>query len=200
MTIKPGAIGEGLRRRLSRRFNREADHASHDGDGVAGSRQSSSKSAWAAGFAWAVSLSFIFVGFVPFAWWHPYCDRMDDGPGYFAYGLPFPFRAFSGVSSLEYNFLPFAYLLNLVLMTALFLPTTILVARKVRAVSRIGAYSLATVGTLLVVVFVWANAWAISIHLLVPSQTLNSSDDEYFSYRPWVVMRALGHHACDDYH
>jgi hypothetical protein len=79
---------------------------------VAGSRQPSSKSAQAAGFAWAVSLGFIVVEFVPFAWWHPYCDRMDDGPGYFAYGLPFPFRAFSGVSSLEYNFLPFVYLLD----------------------------------------------------------------------------------------
>ena len=200
MTIKPGAIGEGLRRRLSRRFNREADHASHVGDSVAGSRQSSSKSAWAAGLAWAVSFSFIFVEFLPFGWWHPYCDRMDDGPGYFAYGLPLPFRAFSGVSSLEYNFLPFAYLLNLVLMTALFLPTTILVARKVRAVSRIGAYSLATVGTLLVVVFVWANAWAISIHLLIPPQSLDSIGDRHFSYRPWIVMRVLGHHACDDYH
>ena len=157
-------------------------------------------SVWAAGFAWAVSLSFIFVGFVPFAWWHPYCDRVDDGPGYFAYGLPFPFRAFGGVSSLEYNFLPFAYLLDLVLMTALFLPIILVVARKVRAMSRIGAYALATVGTLLVVVVVWINAWAISIHLLIPSQTLDSIGDRYFSYRPWIVMRVSGHHACDDNH
>jgi hypothetical protein len=199
MTIKPGAIGQGLRRRLSRRFNREADGASDDGDGVAESRQSSSKSAWAAGFAWAVSLSFILVAFVPFAWWHPYCDRMDDGPGYFGYGLPFPFRAFSGVSSLEYNFLPFVYLLDLVLMTALFLPRTIFVARKVEAMSRIGAYSLATVGTLLVVILVWINALAISSHWVIPSQTLDSVGDKYFSYRPWIVMRALGRHACDDY-
>src|SRR5215510_9147032 len=92
----------------------------------------SSKFVWAGGLAWAVSLSFILVGLVPFAWWHPYCDRMDDGPGYFAYGLPFPFRAFGGVSSLEYDFLPFAYLLDLVLVTALCVPTTIRVARKVR--------------------------------------------------------------------
>jgi hypothetical protein len=70
----------------------DIDHAQGDH----GSRQSSSKSACAAGLAWAVSLSFIFVEFV-LAWWHPYCDRMDDGPGYFGYGLPFPFRAFSGV-------------------------------------------------------------------------------------------------------
>jgi hypothetical protein len=74
---------------------------------------------------------------------------MDDGPGYFGYGLPFPFRAFSGVSSLEYNFLPFVYLLDLVLMTALFLPKTILVARKVRACQG-RCIPLATVGTLLV--------------------------------------------------
>src|SRR5262249_17008174 len=109
------------------------------------------------------------------------------------------FRAFGGVSSLEYDFLPFAYLLDLVLMTVLFLPATLFVARKVRAMSRIGACALATVGTLLVVALVWINAWAISIHLLIPSQTLNSSD-KYFWYRPWIVMRALGHRACDDYH
>jgi len=199
MTIKPGAIGNGLRRLLPRRFNREADGAS-DGDGVAAFGQSSLNYAWAAGFAWAVSLSFIVVEFLPFAWWHPYCDNMDDGPGYFAYGLPFPFRAFSGVSSLEYNFLPLVYLLDLVLMTALFLPTTIRVARKVRAMSRIGAYSLATVGTLLVAVLVWINAWAISDHWVIPSQTLDSTGDKYFSYGPWVVKRASGHHACDDYH
>jgi hypothetical protein len=166
---------------------------------MAGSGQSSSKSAWVAGFAWAVSLSFILVAFVRFAWWHPYCDKMDDGPGYFGYGLPFPFRAFSGVSSLEYNFLPSVYLLDLVLMTALFLRATIPVARKVRALSRIGAYSLATVGTLLVVVLVWINAWAISNHWVIPSQTLDSVGDKYFSYRPWVYMRILGHHACDDH-
>jgi len=153
---------------------------------------------WAAGFAWAVSLSFIFVELVPFTWWHPYCDRMDDGPGYFAYGLPFPFRAFSGVSSLEYNFLPFVYLLDLVLMMALLLPRTIFVARKVRAISRVGGYSLATVGTLLVVVLVWINALAISSNWVIPSQTLDSVGDKYFSYRPWVVMRVLGHHPCDD--
>ena len=163
------------------------------------SRQSFSKSVWAAGLAWAVSLSFILVAFVPFAWWHPYCDRMDDGPGYFGYGLPFPFRAFSGVSSLEYNFLPSVYLLDLVLMMALFLPKTILVARKVRAMSRFGAYSLATVGTLLVVVLVWINAWAISNHWVIPSQALDSTGDKYFSYRPWIVMRVSGHHACDDH-
>jgi hypothetical protein len=158
------------------------------------------RAAWATGLVWAVSLSFIFVEFVPLAWWHPYCDKMDDGPGYFAYGLPFPFRAFSGVSSLEYNVLPFVYLLDLVLMTALFLPKIILVARKVRTMSRIGAYSLATVGTLLVAVLVWINAWAISNHWVVPSQTLDSTGDKYFSYRPWIVMRVLGrHHACDDY-
>ena len=154
---------------------------------------------WAAGLAWAVSLSFILVALVPFAWWHPYCDRMDDGPGYFGYGLPFPFRAFSGVSSLEYNFLPWVYLLDLVLITALFLPKTILVARKVRAMSRLAAYSLATVGILLVAVLVWINAWAISNQLWIPSQTLDSTGDKYFSYRPWLVMRVSGHHACDDY-
>jgi hypothetical protein len=154
--------------------------------------------AWAAGLAWAVSLSFIFVEFIPFAWWHPYCDRMDDGPGYFGYGLPFPFRAFSGVSSLEYNFLPFVYLLDLVLITALLLPRTVVVARKVEAMSRIGAYSLATVGTLLVVVLVWINAWAISDHWVIPSQALDSTGDKYSSYRPWIVMRGSGHHACDD--
>jgi hypothetical protein len=147
-----------------------------------------------------LSLSFIVVEFVPFAWWHPYCDRMDDGPGYFAYGLPFPFRAFSGVSSLEYNFLPFVYLLDLVLMIALFLPKTLLVARKVRALSRIGTYSLATVGMLLVVTLVWINAQALSNHWVIPSQTLDSTGDKYFSYRPWVAMRVLGrHHACDDH-
>ena len=170
-----------------------------NGIGVAGSRQSSSKSAWVAGFAWAMSLSFIFVEFVPFAWWHPYCDRMDDGPGYFGYGLPFPFRAFSGVSSLEHNFLPFVYLLDLVVMMALLLPKTVLVARKTRAMSRIGAYSLAMVGALLVVVLVWINAWAILSNGVIPSQTLDSTGDKYFSYRPWVLMRVLGHHACDDY-
>jgi hypothetical protein len=125
---------------------------------------------------------------------------MDDGPGYFAYGLPFPFRAFSGVSSLEYNFLPLTYLLDLVLMTALFLRAAIPVARKVRAMSRFGAYSLAMVGTLLVVVLVWINAWAISNHWVIPSQTLDSVGDKYFSYRPWIVKRVLGHHACDDNH
>jgi hypothetical protein len=167
---------------------------------MAGSGQSSSKSAWVASFVWAVSLSFIFVEFVPFAWWHPYCDRMDDGPGYFAYGLPFPFRAFSGVSSLEYNFLPFVYVLDLVLMTALFLRAAIPVARKVRAMSRFAAYSLATVGTLLFVVLVWINAQAISNHWVIPSQTLDSTGDKYFSYRPWIVMRVLGrHHTCDDH-
>jgi len=167
-----------------------------NGNGGAGPRRSASKSWWAAGLAWAVWLSFIFVEFVPLAWWHPYCDRMDDGPGYFGYGLPFPFRAFSGVSSLEYNFLPFVYLLDLVLMMVLFLPKTILMARKVREMSRIGAYWLATVGALLVVILAWINALAISSNWVIPSQTLDSVGDKYFSYRPWVAMRLLSRVKC----
>jgi hypothetical protein len=103
------------------------------------------------------------------------------------------------VSSLEYNFLPFVYLLDLVLMMVLFLPRTLFVARKVRAISRIGAYSVATVGTLLVAVLVWINAWAMLSNWVIPSQTLDSVGEKYFSYRPWIVMRVSGHHACDDY-
>ena len=63
-----------------------------------------------------------------------------------------------------------------------------------------GALSSLARESLLVVVLVWINAWAISNHWVIPSQTLDSVGDKYFSYRPWVWMRVSGHHACDDYH
>ena len=64
-------------------------------------------------------------------WSFPYCSSLADGPASAVFGMPLPYIQYSGVSSLEYDFMPLMYVLDLLLLLAITWPITARVLRKV---------------------------------------------------------------------
>lgn len=54
-------------------------------------------------------------------WSFPYCNDQSDGPAWAVFGAPIPYERFAG-NSLEYNFVPLFYLLNVIVAFAIALP------------------------------------------------------------------------------
>lgn len=51
-------------------------------------------------------------------WSFPYCHNAEDGPLSAVFGFPLPYTRWSGVSSMEYDFVPYFYLLNVLIYAA----------------------------------------------------------------------------------
>jgi hypothetical protein len=54
-------------------------------------------------------------------WSFPYCNDQSDGPGWAIFGAPIPYERFAG-NSLEYNFVPLFYIVNVLVAFAIALP------------------------------------------------------------------------------
>lgn len=61
-------------------------------------------------------------GLVTIEWSYPYCLSQTDGPAYAAYGMPLPYWMWNGVVSLEHDFMPHAYILNVIVLCLLTFP------------------------------------------------------------------------------
>ena len=61
-------------------------------------------------------------GLVTIEWSYPYCLSQTDGPAYAAHGMPFPYWMWNGVVSLEHDFMPIAYILNVIVLSLLMFP------------------------------------------------------------------------------
>jgi hypothetical protein len=142
---------------------------------------------------WAGAFALLWT-MTPFVrWWHPYCDRQEDGPGYFAWGFPLPWGEPTGVSSLEFTWQPLALALDVLLMGAAFhlvfrwaMPR--LYARRparLRMVALLG-------GLMLLVMSAWFGLWLSQAG--IASATLGA--EGYRSYRPYRLAAAQGHRAC----
>ncbi|MDQ1590723.1 MAG: hypothetical protein QOG71_1350 [Pyrinomonadaceae bacterium] len=55
-------------------------------------------------------------------WSYPYCLSQSDGPAYAAQGMPLPYWMWNGVASLEHDFMPLAYILNVLILSLLTFP------------------------------------------------------------------------------
>ena len=64
----------------------------------------------------AFGMAFLVEGLVTIDWSYPYCSGPDSGPAWSVAGMPLPDMVYSGVSSLEYLFMPHVYALNLLLL------------------------------------------------------------------------------------
>jgi hypothetical protein len=85
----------------------------------------------------------------PLEWSHPYCNNPTDGPAWAAYGLPLPYRQFSGVSSLTFNIMPDVLLLNVALLAALAYPFARMADRRLARAGRVTSAVTAIPGILL---------------------------------------------------
>lgn len=55
-------------------------------------------------------------------WSYPYCLSRENGPAYAAYGMPLPYWMWNGAASLEHDFVPLAYVLNVIVLCFLMFP------------------------------------------------------------------------------
>lgn len=136
---------------------------------------------------WTLALAWIAVDAIPLAWWHPSCDSHGNGPAYFGQGFPLPFAQFTGVSSLEYFFLPWVYALDLALASAILFPLVGAASRLIVVRSKTGFGILTAAGSALLVLLVAFMVWQLSAGLLRPARSLDPNDS-YFSYRPRLAI------------
>jgi hypothetical protein len=61
-------------------------------------------------------------GLVTIEWSYPYCLSQSDGPAYAAHGMPLPYWMWNGVVSLEHDFMPHVYILNVIVLCLLMFP------------------------------------------------------------------------------
>jgi hypothetical protein len=125
-------------------------------------------------------------------WWHPLCAMPGEGPGYFAWGFPFPWAEPTGVSSLEFGFMPIALALNLMVTAAL---AAWIFARILRPVAgwRPGARRVVVVAGLCVGLAALGMLGATLGFSGIPSGGLS---DDLRVYRPWVLAKWDGRRGC----
>jgi hypothetical protein len=126
---------------------------------------------------------------VSLEWSFPYCNRQEDGPASAVFGLPFPYERWSGATSLQYEFMPHLYALNLVLWLCLAWPLFRVLTRT-RAVHRL---RLVIVGALLcAAIVVWKTLVLVEGAWQPVRSITHAPYDAYGELRP--VGIALGRH------
>ena len=150
--------------------------------------------AWMCWLVWSLALILGFNTLFPLEWTHPYCNNPTDGPAWAAYGLPLPYRRYSGVSSLAFDIMPHVLLLNVLVLAALAYP---LMRWSVRRLSRCGKLTsvIAAVPGLLLLLLCLAFLWfEFGTGFLVSS--ISAGGDSYWAYRPVGISLMGSQKAC----
>ncbi|MEX1132442.1 MAG: hypothetical protein WEC15_04385 [Flavobacteriales bacterium] len=130
-------------------------------------------------------------------WSSPYCTSQEDGPGYAAFGMPLPYMQFGGASSLEYEFMPHAYFMNLVVLCALAFPVVRwMFRRSALAVSTRPRLVIGVVGSVLIAARAGLLALSISIGWLQPTASIGDHYEPYTDFRPVGFCPHDGHYEC----
>jgi hypothetical protein len=89
----------------------------------------------ATAFLWSLSIAVASGWFVSIEWTHPLCQNQSDGPVNAAYGFPFPFVQWPGVTSLEYDFMPHIYALNMTILVLALYPLVRIVTNQIARIT-----------------------------------------------------------------
>lgn len=130
-------------------------------------------------------------------WSFPYCSSQADEPASAVFGMPLPYIQWSGVSSLEYEFMPLVYLLNVLLLLALALPIASLLLRRlpvrlsrIRTGLGLAGLTVALVVTAVVAHLVSIGAWRPTWSLAHPGYY------KYADFRPIRLTTNDLHYDC----
>ncbi len=130
-------------------------------------------------------------------WSFPYCNDQQDGPASAVYGFPFPYLQWGGVSSLEFEFVPQLYALNLALQTALVFFLVRTVARRMWPTKE--RLPMAAVGLLFCAGFLLIKLLLISSGVRHPRASLTDGTwDSYTELRPVGLAASLEYY-CTPY-
>lgn len=121
-------------------------------------------------------------------WTYPYCLDLSDGPAYAAQGFPLPYWMWNGVVSLEHDFVPLVYVLNLGILFVLLFPVVHLVWNRVSSSLPKWLQSMiAAIGASVFAVNVLLTLLMISTGYFRPTTTLGL--EGYYSYTDFRPTR-----------
>ena len=130
-------------------------------------------------------------------WSFPSCSSQEDGPAAAVFGMPFPYIQWGGVSSLEYDFMPLVYALNVLALLALFWPSIrhllgLFAERRSGIRTALGAsgLALALVVSAGIVFLIGIGAWQPAAHVGL------YGEDRYFDLRPLRFTLNDLHYEC----
>lgn len=118
-------------------------------------------------------------------WSFPYCSSQEDGPASAVFGMPLPYTRWTGVSSLEYEFMSSIFILNILILSAVAFPFVSWVVGRVAPTDRVRRRNaLGFAGLVLLL-----GHGALSILLLQagfyrPVPTIASGYETYGEFRP----------------
>ena len=134
-------------------------------------------------------------------WSFPYCSSQEDGPAAAVFGMPFPYIQWSGVSSLEYDFIPLVYVLNVLALLALAWPLTRLLLRFFVERRNGIRIVLGTIGLAVALVVLAGIAFLIGVGVWQPTASIRLyRQDTYFDLRPLRFTINDLHYECTPSH
>lgn len=120
-----------------------------------------------------------------FEWSFPYCSSLEDGAASAVFGMPFPYVRWSQVSSMEYEYAPFVWLLNLTILFGLAFPFVFWAVKKFASDSQKRRAAGGILGLILAVV---AAVWTILLLQVglykYPVAVISDPDGNYKDFRP----------------
>ena len=131
-------------------------------------------------------------------WSFPYCTNQEDGPASAVFGMPLPYVRWSGVSSMEYFYMPSIFVLNIIILFAIAFPFVSWAVKRVASTDqsrRRGMLRFAGL-TLLLSVGAWNILLVQSGFYKVPVSTIASGYETYSEFRPVRFTFKRLHYDC----
>ena len=151
---------------------------------------------WAS-LVFAVGLTMVAEIFFTVEWSTPACNDPQDGPVRAVFGAPLPYERFSGASSLQFNFMPHVYVLNILLLSGVAWVCIHAVARRVvPSAPRLVPSTMAVLGCLFSGAALALHVTTVVKQYWIPVTSVsNPPDESYFDMRP-VGLTSLRHYDC----
>lgn len=133
--------------------------------------------------------------FYTIEWSSSYCANQSDGPTSAAFGIPFPYWHFGGSSSLEYDFMPQIYILNIVVLWVILFPLIrwiinfLVTNKKYKTI-------LGFIGLSMIFCRAALFIFLLFIGVNNPTLTIGDSSEPYFDFRPVKFISSDGHYDC----
>jgi hypothetical protein len=119
-------------------------------------------------------------------WSFPYCSKQEDGPASAVFGMPLPYIRHSGVSSLEYFYMPSILILNLLILFVIAFPLVSWAVKRVASPDQTRRRSVMSVVGLVLLLSI--GSWNIFLMqsgiYKISVSTIASGYETYSEFRP----------------
>lgn len=131
-------------------------------------------------------------------WSFPYCSSQEDGPASAVFGMPLPYIRWTGVSSLEYIFMPSIFIVNLLILFVIASPFIFWAVKKVAAPEQRRRRRMLSFAGL--ILFLSISFWTILLERVGVYRPVSTIGDEaygrYSQFRPVRISFNDLHYDC----